>query len=887
MTGTVTATRVDGTSVELKVGDVVHEGDIITTAPASTVGLTFSDQTVLSLSESSRIVLDQYSFSAEGTVQSSNSMLVNVIEGTFVFIAGLIAPSGKMRVETPVASMGIRGTTGVIEVEAKDGATGFKLINDPDGGVGHFDLYNKKSGELIRAFTEPGDSILVRNAGGETSDFNAALDASQKSAVSQAFTAYSLGQARIDRGDDPVGNPTGPNGAPPPPTPGAPRRGDIDGMQRHAGLMPVQPLIALLPEVTFDPESGEQIFLLTDAERPPLLLGTFITSAPEALVIEAGLPVTGSNPASPGESFTGALTSTGGRGGYTYEIVGSGTGLYGTLELKSDGTYTYTLLTPIQDQGGNDGANVQVGAEVFTYRVTDANGNTVTGQIVVTITDDAPIARADTKSVIEGGVVTGNVLTDGTADAFGADGAASGGGIVGVRAAGGDLTTAAIANVGSVITGLYGNLILNANGSYTYDGNPDAVPTSGATDTFVYTIEDGDGDLATTTLTVTLSDSGLAAVTDIDAQVSEAALPTGSNPSSTAETDAINTLAGSVTGGTGPYTYALVGSGTGTYGTITLNATSGEYTYTLTKAAINTGANEGSAADSFTYRATDANGNTVTGQIVVTITDDAPIARADTKSVIEGGVVTGNVLTDGTADAFGADGAASGGGIVGVRAAGGDLTTAAIANVGSVITGLYGNLILNANGSYTYDGNPDAVPTSGATDTFVYTIEDGDGDLATTTLTVTLSDSGLAAVTDIDAQVSEAALPTGSNPSSTAETDAINTLAGSVTGGTGRGRRVRLAVPRAPPRLPVHALPGQPGPDAADQRAVQHDADRHGDLLQGHADRGRARDDAAEQRVRHRAGTHGEDLQARVPGLRSAHHLRRTGLRRGEEDHVA
>jgi trimethylamine--corrinoid protein Co-methyltransferase len=28
-------------------------------------------------------------------------------------------------------------------------------------------------------------------------------------------------------------------------------------MQRHAGLMPVQPLIALLPEVTFDPETGE------------------------------------------------------------------------------------------------------------------------------------------------------------------------------------------------------------------------------------------------------------------------------------------------------------------------------------------------------------------------------------------------------------------------------------------------------------------------------------------------------------------------------------------------------------------------------------------------------------------------------------------------------
>ena len=79
-----------------------------------------------------------------------------------------------------------------------------------------------------------------------------------------------------------------------------------------------------------------------------------------------------------------------------------------------------------------------------------------------------------------------------------------------------------------------------------------------------------------------------------------------------------------------------------------------------------------------------------------------------------------------------------------------------------------------------------------------------------------------------------------------------------------RRRRLRLAVPRPPPRVPVHALRRQPVPDARHQRALQHDADGHGNLLQGDAHRGAAVDDAAVRRLRHRAGADGEDLQART-----------------------
>ena len=65
--------------------------------------------------------------------------------------------------------------------------------------------------------------------------------------------------------------------------------------------------------------------------------------------------------------------------------------------------------------------------------MTDANGNTATSTITIDITDDFR-RRADINSVVEGGVVNGNVLTDGTDDVFGADGpTVAGQGVIGVR----------------------------------------------------------------------------------------------------------------------------------------------------------------------------------------------------------------------------------------------------------------------------------------------------------------------------------------------------------------------------------------------------------------------------------------------------------------------
>ena len=104
------------------------------------------------------------------------------------------------------------------------------------------------------------------------------------------------------------------------------------------------------------------------------------------------------------------------------------------------------------------------------------------------------MARADTDSVTEGADTSGNVLTGvgTTSGAAGVDTAGADGfglpQVVGV-AAGNNTSSPVSGGVGTVsgIAGSYGTLYLNADGTYTYDANPNAV-TSNQTDTFIYTV---------------------------------------------------------------------------------------------------------------------------------------------------------------------------------------------------------------------------------------------------------------------------------------------------------------------------------------------------------------------------------------------------------------
>ncbi|MFG6207844.1 Ig-like domain-containing protein, partial [Pseudomonas retamae] len=300
-------------------------------------------------------------------------------------------------------------------------------------------------------------------------------------------------------------------------------------------------------------------------------------------------------------------------------------------------SYSYTLVDNETHPNAN-GANSLT--ENFAVVATDTDGSSASGQINVNIVDDLPTATPDAGAVAEGSTLNLSVLGN---DISGADGAAT---VVGVRA-GSNTGSSAIGGLNSNINGAYGYLTLDAAGNAVYHSNPNSVSPPGATDTFTYTVRDSDGDESTTTITINVADSKLVASVDQDVTVYEKALDltkdgqdlapgmvTGSDPANSGET-ATGTLVGAVSGGTGAITYTLVGSATGSYGQLLLNA-DGTYTYTLTSAPKTTpNANDGpnTLSESFTYKATDALGNSTTSTLVVNIVDDVPKAVASDRSV--------------------------------------------------------------------------------------------------------------------------------------------------------------------------------------------------------------------------------------------------------------
>jgi hypothetical protein len=132
-TGSVTIERANavvvqvnlpGQAVQTKVGDLVYQGDVVQTGTDGRLGINFTDGTSFNLSNNARMALSEFIYQPNGT---SNSTLFNLTKGTFTFVAGNSAKTGSMKVDTPVATMGIRGTTPRVEI-SDDGTVKFSTL---------------------------------------------------------------------------------------------------------------------------------------------------------------------------------------------------------------------------------------------------------------------------------------------------------------------------------------------------------------------------------------------------------------------------------------------------------------------------------------------------------------------------------------------------------------------------------------------------------------------------------------------------------------------------------------------------------------------------------------------------------------------------------------
>ena len=154
--------------------------------------------------------------------------------------------------------------------------------------------------------------------------------------------------------------------------------------------------------------------------------------------------------------------------------------------------YTYHLTQPTQEHGGE--GNDQI-AHDLVVTVTDTDGSTGTGVVTVVITDDVPSIESFSHEVTEGEAgVAGDALEGAVAGADGADFAWD-------------------ANQ----SGRYGEITLNADGTYSYRLDNDNTVVKELTDgetlteEFTYTYTDADGDIATGSVTITINgvDNGI------------------------------------------------------------------------------------------------------------------------------------------------------------------------------------------------------------------------------------------------------------------------------------------------------------------------------------------------------------------------------------------
>jgi len=106
----------DGGSLPAKPGDPVFVADVIETAENSAVGMTFTDNSRISLGAGSVLTIQAYVLSRPG---QPDSFVARLERGSLTAASGRIAKSRPlaMRVLTPTTVLGVKGTEFALRVE--------------------------------------------------------------------------------------------------------------------------------------------------------------------------------------------------------------------------------------------------------------------------------------------------------------------------------------------------------------------------------------------------------------------------------------------------------------------------------------------------------------------------------------------------------------------------------------------------------------------------------------------------------------------------------------------------------------------------------------------------------------------------------------------------
>jgi hypothetical protein len=166
VTGSASVVRNNETT-PLKVKDDIYSNDVVQTGASSALGITFNDATTFNLKANTQITIDTYVYEDGG---KSNAGIFDVAKGTAAFVAAAVAKTGDMKITTPTATLGIRGTTGLVEVPVGAAANNpnnvaIKLYPDADGRVGRIEV-NDRAGARLGFLTQGASGFTIRPGAG-------------------------------------------------------------------------------------------------------------------------------------------------------------------------------------------------------------------------------------------------------------------------------------------------------------------------------------------------------------------------------------------------------------------------------------------------------------------------------------------------------------------------------------------------------------------------------------------------------------------------------------------------------------------------------------------------------------------------------------------------
>src|SRR3979490_2575636 len=136
------------------------------------------------------MVLNEMIYDPNG---SNNSSLISLVQGTISFVAGATAKHGDMKVDTPVATMGIRGTAVLVEIVFEVPANGdappakFQVLVEPDGTTGSYILFDKTTLTPIATANQAGTQTIVNGQGGVNFLSSAQLSADAQKIITEVF----------------------------------------------------------------------------------------------------------------------------------------------------------------------------------------------------------------------------------------------------------------------------------------------------------------------------------------------------------------------------------------------------------------------------------------------------------------------------------------------------------------------------------------------------------------------------------------------------------------------------------------------------------------------------------------------------------------------------